>query len=139
MATVLNVKLNVGKSSTGREFAEVSYDIRFSTFEVAHNLNFDEHVRLWDRDDGLDRYYRGVGSPFIARQQSEGNSDDLIGLIHAGTIRPNGSTIIHRKFRAEWDFGGNESGPEEYRALVDVVPEVGAASAWSQEAVLNLG
>jgi hypothetical protein len=69
---------------------------------------------------------------------ANGNLDDYIGPIFKGTIQPGGQATIHRTHRREWNFPSNESGAEEYRALVLIVPEIRRASAWSNEVKINL-
>lgn len=138
MAQIIKPKLAVGRTAAGVEFAEVSYQIQFSADEVRLGLRFTEDVRLWERDDSLDSFYRGVGSSRIGRQESHGNTDDDIGLVYSGTVNPSGSSVHSRLWRKEWNFANNESGPEEYRALIQVVPEVNSGTAWSNEVSLNL-
>lgn len=140
MAQVLNVVLQVGRGSGDREFATIEYDIEFREAEIAQNLWFDEFVALLDIDDERDRYLNLLGAEYLHAHFAVGNIDDDIGVIHfaKNSVRPDGQALVHRSFKRDWDFPDNESGDEEYRALIVVTPEVHAASAWSNEVHINL-
>jgi hypothetical protein len=138
MASVFNVSLGVGRASSGEEFAEVSYDIQFSGAEVSLNLEFDEIIHLFERDEAIDQYYQPWGMNLGVQWAARGNLDDSIGTVHQGTIQPNGQALLHRTHRREWSFPRNEKGAEEYRALVLVVPEIYRGSAWSNEVKIDL-
>ncbi len=136
MATITNVTLNVGKAGS-QEFAEVEYDVQFSAAEVSLNLQFEEWVMLFERDGGLDRYLESAELNTGLMRAHSGN-DDYIGQVHYGTVSPGGSSTLHRTHRREWSFPNNESGAEEYSALVWVRPEIRAGRSWSNEVSANL-
>ncbi len=137
MAKVSNVQLSVGQESEV-EFAEVTYDIEFSTTEVDLDVRFTEWVYLLERDADLDSYVDTVERNLGFAKFPIGNSDDLIGEVFRGTVRPDGHDVLHRTHRNDWNFPANEAGAEEYRALVLVVPEIRRGAAWSNEVSRNL-
>jgi hypothetical protein len=138
MARVRNVALSIGRVNSSTEFAEVSYDIEFSGAEVTLDLEFKEFVSLFERDDDLDEFYQEWGSNLGIQWRARGNLDDYIGVVRDGSIRPDGVAVHHRTHRREWAFPSNESGNEEYRALVLVAPEIYRGSGWSNEVSINL-
>jgi hypothetical protein len=137
MAKVRNVNLVVGHGPEG-EFAEVSYDVEFNRTELALNMGFYELIALMERDEGLDTYFPGF--PASVLQYPSGNLDDNIGTVFKGpdVMHPDGESVVHRRHRRDWRFPNNESGPEEYRALVIVRPELWEGAAWSNEVSVNL-
>ncbi|MCK4603979.1 MAG: hypothetical protein KAU41_04680 [Deltaproteobacteria bacterium] len=137
MARVTNITLNVGRAAGGQEFAEVEYDIQFSNTEVALNLDFEEWVMLFERDNDLDRYVETAEANTQVLRFDSGN-DDYIGQVHYGAVRPDGNATVHRSHRREWSFPNNEAGREEYRSLVWVRPEIRAGRGWSNEVSINL-
>jgi len=52
---------------------------------------------------------------------------------------PNGNYTFMLTRRKEFDVGNQESGNEEYKAMVWVVPEIVAGRAWSNTLSINLG
>ena len=141
MARVSDVRLNVGRAASGLEFAEVSYDVEFSPTEQELNVRFDEVALLFERDNALDTYVESFGAggfDFELTLFRQGKLDDYIGEIFKGSVQPNGDALVHREHRREWSFPNNESGREEYRAFVLVIPEIRRASAWSNEMSIDL-
>jgi hypothetical protein len=139
MARVSNVELSVGRAASGLEFAEVSYDIEFSTTEQDLNLRFAEVAMLFERDSALDTFVEQMGViDFGLAWLPKGNLDDFVGEIFNGSVRPDGEAVVHREHRREWSFPDNEDGREEYRAFILVIPEIRRASAWSNEVSINL-
>lgn len=138
MAEVKNIQLTVGRAPSGRDFAEVSYDIEFTQTERDLNVHFFEFVLLFERDDDLDRYFEAVNNPDQIELLRRGNTDDFIGQVGSGLIVPGDNTTLHRNVRREWRFPNNESGNEEYRALVQVVPQIRRGAGWSNEVKANL-
>jgi hypothetical protein len=145
MAALRNVTLNVGHvSGSSDEFAEVSYDVEFGASEIEHNFLYDEWVGLLERDGELDFFFVEVGTGTLTRI-NRGLLDDFIGEVFSGEVftgpsvlRPDGRTTVHRTHRRQWPFPHNERGPEEYRALVIVTPQIWEASAWSNEVSIDL-
>jgi hypothetical protein len=137
MAEVRNVRLTAGRVPSGNEFATVEYDIFFTDAERELGLRFDEWVSLYERDDDLDRYYAMGDANIGTRREAVGNQDDHIGQIHFGPVTATAS-VVHRAHTREWNFPNNEGGAEEYRALVQVYPEIRTGSAWSNEQSINL-
>jgi hypothetical protein len=139
VAHVRDVRLDVGRAPSGLEFAEVSYTVDFTAAEVDLNLPFTEYIVLWERDEELDSYVQPA-DPIGITRVGVGRGDDLIGVIYKGdsSIRPNGRRSISRNHRREWRFPENESGREEYRALVQVIPDIRLGGAWSNEVSIDL-
>jgi len=140
MATVRNIRLKIGRVAGGREFADVSYDIVFSEAERRLNLLCREVVSLYERDDALDRYIVRADTDPANRPALVANqdTDDFIGTVRDGSVRPNHAGVLHRRFRREWDFPNNEWGNEEYRSLVTVAPEIRTGAGWSNEVSINV-
>jgi hypothetical protein len=163
MARLTNVILDVGRTAagSGRFFADVSYDVEFSPAEVRLNVAFNDAAVLFDRDAEVDlvllesmiafgtvestqRIVRGAPGERATAQ----DRDEIIGAIFpippeplfvdARRFTPDGATTRHINHRREWQFPRGEEGPEEYRALVIVVPEIRYAMGWSNERVINL-
>lgn len=137
MANVGNIDLTIGKNSDGLEFAEVSYVIYFSEAEVNLGLDFEEIVLLLEQDQDLDVYLKGVGWPYkLFRYTDDGGTgneshlDDFIGQIARNSLKAT-ATKVARKHKKAWQFPANESGEEEYRALVYIKPEICESSRFS--------
>lgn len=138
MASISAVKLEVGRVSSSTEFARVTFRVAFSLAERELNLPFTVFADLYERDDALDHYFPQNPQSF-ATQVAQGNRDDLVGEIGRRMIRPNGESTVSVDLRREWDFGDQESGNEEYRALVTVYPDIRGAARFSNEISANLG
>jgi hypothetical protein len=148
MATVKNVHLKVGRGDDGREFAEVSYDVHFSPTEVELNIPFHERVMLYEIDDSLDDYVDAFGADDMAVPPrrpapaliTAGDRDDVTGEVFIGedSVRPDGKTFVSRVHLKRWRFPSNESGDEEYKALVMVTPSICRSTSWSDTVSINL-
>jgi hypothetical protein len=148
MATVRDVVLVVGRGLDGKDVAQVSYDIHFSPTEVELDIPFHEQVQLYEQDDALDRYVElfgydinGIPPPRPAIDRlSCGDQDDWIGWLFIGenSVRPSGQAVVHREHSDMWRFPSNESGNEEYKALVVVTPSICRSSAFSNTVSINL-
>lgn len=82
-------------------------------------------------------YYlpKGTGIVKIPR----GDSDTYIGHIQTKLARPGGKSYVDIKLSRDWDFGDQEVGNEEYRALIHAIPEICSDLEWSNEISINLG
>ena len=138
MASIGNVNLEVGRVSGSTEFARVRFQVTFSGAERDLNIPFLVFADLYERDDALDNYFPQNPRDF-ATQIARGNRDDLIGEIGRRTVRPNGTAPVDVDIRREWDFGNQESGNEEYRALITAYPDIRGATRFSNEISMNLG
>ena len=144
MATVSNARLRMGRVNATMEFAEVTFSIIFSAAEVAQNLSFGVHTMLFERDEKLDLYVPTPNGAFDASNTrlsilAREEEDDLISWIDSRTIRPNGQNTRLISVRKELNVGNQEEGNEEYRAFVNVVPEITSGQAWTNEVSINLG
>jgi len=138
MASISNVSLEVGSVGGGVEFARVTGRLNFSAGERDMNVSFLVYADLYERDDALDVFIPQNSNQF-ATQVARGNRDDLIGEIGRQNVRPNGNSSVDLEFRREWDFGNQESGNEEYRALITAYPDIRGATRFSNEVSINLG
>lgn len=137
MAYVSNVRLEVGRTGT-TEFATVQCRVNYSQIEIELNIPFLVYADLYDRDDGLDIFIAHEADKFAA-QQAKGDRDDLIGEIGRRTVSPNGQSFSDIEIRRNFDFGNQESGNEEYLALVSAYPEIRGDTRFSNEVKANLG
>jgi hypothetical protein len=148
MATVKDVILFVGRGLDGKDIAQVSYKILFSPIEVRLNIPFHERVLVYEQDDALDAYVESFGydnnavpPPRPAPEQIvRGDRDDWIGELfnQENSVEPNGQPVVDRVHAKQWRFPSNESGNEEYKALVVVTPSICRSSAWSNTVSINL-
>ena len=138
MASISSVNLEVGRVSGSTEFARVTCRVHFSAGERDLNLTFQVFGDLYERDDALD-VFLPQGPQKFATQVANGNRDDLIGEIGRRNVRPDGNSFVDLEFRREWDFGNQESGNEEYRALITAYPDIRGATRFSNEVSVNLG
>ena len=148
MATVRDVELIVGRGTDGKDVAQVSYNILFSPTEVELNIPFHERVLVYEADDALDRYVdlfgydnNAVPPPRpVPEQIVSGDRDDYIGELfnQENSVRPDGQAVVNRVHSKMWRFPSNESGNEEYKALVMVTPSICRSTAWSNTVSINL-
>ena len=144
MAQVNNVRLKMGRASSGLEFAEVNCSVNFSNQEVRQNLAFGLHIFIYEKDDKLDIYHLeangmlNVGVRLHSDNQFD-DEDEFVRRFSREIIRPNGNTMLPIGRREEFDVGNQEDNNEEYLALVWVVPEIVEGKAWSNEVSINLG
>lgn len=141
MARVSNVRLSMGRVNATMEFAVVSFSIDFSTAEVSQNLAFGLYTALYERDDALDTYHSNQNGAFNfgIETKASGNADDFITWVDSRSVRPNGQNTRFFTVRREFNVGNQESGNEEYRAFVNIIPEITSGQAWSNEVSINLG
>lgn len=141
MANVSNVRLAMGRVNSTMEFAEVTFTIRFSNQEVKENLAFGLFIPLFEIDDQLDTYHWEANGAFnvSVNWRSIGNQDDFITWITSEVIHPNGNNTLVLTRRKDFNVGNQESGNEEYKALVWAVPEIVEGKAWSNTLSINLG
>lgn len=141
MASVSNVRLRMGRRTATLEFAEVSFNINFSSSEVAHNLAFGLYTVLFEIDDSLDVYHRNQNGAFnhSLEWKANGDRDDFVNWLDSRVIRPNGDSTRSFTIRKDFNVGNQEAGNEEYRAYVNVIPEITTGQAWSNQLSINLG
>ncbi len=137
MCWISNTSLEVGRATGGEEFARVKFRLNFSGNEQKLNLAFRVYVDLYERDDSLDVYITGPGTG--EELLSRGNRDDRIGRFVNTIVNPDGKAYKDLEFKNHWDFGSNEWGNEEYRALVHAYPEIRRDRKWTNEVSINLG
>jgi hypothetical protein len=137
MCNISRVRLEVGREASGLEFARVTCRISFSQTERDLNLRFRTRALLYERDETLDVYT--LGATTSTTQIPRGNRDDLVGSIGSQSVRPDGQAFQDLEFRRAWNFGDQESGNEEYRAIVRAIPDIRGDIAVSSEVSANLG
>lgn len=141
MAKISNVQLRMGRVNSTLEFAEVTFSVNFSSAEVSQNLAFGLYTALYERDDSLDSYHVEQNGAFNINlhRRANGNMDDFIQWVDTRSVRPNGQGTRFFTVRKEFNVGNQESGNEEYRAFVNIIPEITSGRAWSNELSINLG
>jgi hypothetical protein len=123
------------------EFALVTFTVNFSRAEVRQNLIFGLYTALYERDDALDMFVTNPNGAFnfSIERKANGNMDDWVTWLDSRTIRPNGQNSRIVTIRNEFNVGNQERGNEEYRAFINVIPEIAAGKAWTNEVSINLG
>lgn len=141
MARINNARLRMGRVSGSQEYAEVTFQVNFTTAEVEQNLLFGLHTMLYERDDSIDVYIPRPNGAFSLSVDkiSKGNADDYVRYLDSRSIRPNGRSTQFFRIRREFNVGNQEGGNEEYRALVNIIPEIAPGRAWTNELSINLG
>lgn len=141
MAHISGVRLSMGRVSNIIEFAEVTFRITFSGQEVKENLAFGLFIPLFEVDDSLDTYHWEANGGFNVNVnwRAVGDLDDFVTWIAQESIRPNGHNSLLLTRRKEFNVGNQESGNEEYKAMVWAIPEIFEGKAWSNTLSINLG
>ena len=139
MARLTNVRLNrVGRVNSSIEFAEVSVTVSWTGREVQENYWYLVNTFLFERDDSFDIYQAyPAGNGLVWHPR--GDRDDYVGNIGSQWVKPNGATSRTFTFRRNWDFGNQEAGNEEYRAVATIVPETRGDLRSSNEISVNVG
>jgi hypothetical protein len=133
------IECESGSRRTGsNEFARARFRVNFSASERELNIPFLVFADLYERDDALDTMVAHDVNLFAA-QLPRGNRDDLVGEIARQTVRPNGNSFVDLDLRREFDFGNQESGNEEYVALISAYPDIRGDTRFSNEVSANLG
>ncbi len=122
MANISFLDLDVGRRTSGTEFARLTVTVTWTNREVQENLYYRLASYLIEQDDGLD-FVDMVPDGGI-QWEDIGGLDDYVGPIRSQWIRPRGATSRTYVLERTWNFGDQESGSEEYRAVATVVPEV---------------
>lgn len=141
MASISNARLRMGRVSSTQEFAEVTFSVNFSGAEVSQNLAFGLYTALYERDDSLDTYHADQNGAFSFRivTRANGNADDFVQWIDSRAVRPDGQNTRFFTVRREFNVGNQEAGNEEYRAFINIIPEITTGQTWTNEVSVNLG
>jgi hypothetical protein len=140
MATIGRVSLEMGRAGDNQEFARVTSEVLFTEREIQENLNYTVQVELVEEDELIDIYIPVISfgeSRFFAVPRE--NKDDRIKRFGPFTIRPDGRSSVAFERLEQFDVGDQESGNEEYRALVSVIPELSPDYRVSNLVKINLG
>ncbi|MEZ4920019.1 MAG: hypothetical protein R2792_13025 [Saprospiraceae bacterium] len=137
MASITNVRLQVGRVSSVTEFAELTVTVSWTSREVSENYWYLLRGFLVERDDSLD-FFDTLPDGGI-HYLSVGNLDDFIGTIDSMWVRPSGASTRTYTLRRNWNFGNQESGAEEYNGVATIVPETRGDVRFSPEVSANLG
>ena len=137
MANLSNIRLEVGRVNGSTEFARVRGVVSWSGREQQENLAYVVQANLRERDDSRDTWNM-LPDGQITRHE-RGDEDDTVGFIGSTTLFPNNQSSRPFEIRRNFNFGDQESGNEEYYAVVTVVPEIRGDLAFSNEVSANLG
>ena len=141
MANLSGIRLQVGRVSGSTEFAIVTGTVSWSNREQEENLTYRVRASLRERDGARDTWNMLPDGRIT--QVTRGDADDLVpntgNEIGSITLLPNNQSSRPFEIRRNFDFGGQESGNEEYYAVVTVVPEIRGDLAFSNEVSSNLG
>jgi hypothetical protein len=154
----------MGRVSASREFADVIITVRFWDGEVRLNLDYFIHLAIVEKDEDLDQFLLFKQGPLfglnlwnlppanpddvVHRTRARGNPDEFIFFTRSDptgspgnlwSIRPGGRREHTIERTIQFDVGDMEAGPEEYVALVWVVPEIMTGQGVSREFSINLG
>ena len=151
MAIIDNITLSMGKVRGSRnEYADVTFDILFSQGEVRLDLLYDVLIYIAEEDDGPDilllKDYNKIvrsrqGKPdslATFRRKFDSERDEAV-YYFWDTVTPNRRSRISYRRRLTFDVGNQESGMEEYRAHIFVIPEVTWDYGMSSRFNANLG
>ena len=142
MASIRNVRLDMGRRASGLEFAHITGSVDFTGREVQENQNYAVWVAIDDVDDARDIYNfytNGQGKP-EALKVAQGDTDDSIRQFFlARTIRPEGRNTVPLDVERDFDVGNQEDDNEEYQATVLAIPEITHGYALSNVRSINLG
>ncbi len=136
MAEITDLRLSVGRSTGGREFARIRGRVAWTARETQLNKYYLLRGFLVEQDDSRD-FFDTLPDGNI-HWHSIGNLDDYIGRIFSMWIRPNGQRNYNFNERRDWNFPNNEWGEEEYISVVTVVPEDHSDVAFSNRVDINL-
>ncbi len=141
MARIGQVSLEMGrKMGSPLEFADVRTEISFTQREIEENLEYTVQVLLVEQNDALDMRVPLInGDQVVFSPIGRGKWDEVIRQFRPFKIRPDGRRADTIEIREEFEIGDQESGDEEYWALVLVVPEISEAVRWSNRVQINLG
>lgn len=137
MADLSNIRLEVGRVNNSTEFAIVRGDLTWSNREQQENLAYLVQATIRERDESRDTWNMLPDGQIT--QHERGGADDFVGFIGSTTLLPNNQSSRPFEIRRNFDFGVQESGNEEYYAVVTVVPEIRGDLAFSNEVSSNLG
>ena len=122
MARISFLDLDVGRRTSGIEFARLTLNVTWTSREVQENLYYWLSGYLIEQDDGLD--FMDMKPNGGVQWEDIGGLDDFVGTIRQLWIRPNGALTRSYVLERDWNFGNQESGDEEYRGIATVVPEL---------------
>lgn len=140
MPNIRDLGLYVGRTSfSDEEFARVSFNVDFDADDQNCENGFLMHIILIDVNEGLDEF--SAGPLGIIHLGYSGDPDRLVGEVYRDIVHPPGPTMHVDRSHA-WDFGELDEGPEEFKALVAVIPKNGKNApvlAQSNSVKIDLG
>jgi hypothetical protein len=140
MPNIRDISLFLGRSSHSKEeFVRISFNVDFTPSEQSLEAGFIMHVLLISVNDEIDDF-EATPSGIIRRRTLE-EADNILGSVYHDVINPGSNTIRVDRTKA-WDFGTLREGPEEYRALIAIIPkswELSPAVAQSGPVRIDLG
>jgi hypothetical protein len=122
------------------EFVRVKATVTFTATEVRLNVPCTVLAELWEVDDGMDQFMAATQRfSFPMTPIVSGDADDRVRRLPPQVVQPDGRSRVTVTIEERFDIGDQESGDEEYRAVVFVIPEIRADVAMSNEVIANLG
>lgn len=142
MVQITKVDLKVGRrTNNSLEFADVAVKVEWTQREVSENLAYYLSIYLVEQDDPSFYDMRPDGS---IHWHSNGNGDDYVGTVISDKypglwVRPDGRSVHTFTYDRDWEFGDQERGDEEYKAIATIVPEIRGDISSSSRVIANLG
>jgi len=139
MAQVKNQVLKIVKTGDMFEKACVSFEVSYTSREIAENIQFGIFMLLMERDEEFEKYHNssnGVFS-FSFSPFNLTNTGNHICWMANKTIQPNGSSATKLEFNNEVITQGDMSDQSKYRVYIFVMPEVLCGQAWTNEVSVN--
>jgi hypothetical protein len=122
------------------EFVRVKATVTFTATEIRLNVPCTVLTELWEVDDGMDHFIAATQRfSFPMTPIVSGDADDRVRRLPPQVVRPDGRSTVTVIIQETFDIGDQESGDEEYRAVVFVIPEIRADVAMSNQVIANLG
>jgi len=140
MPNIRDISLMLGRTSlSDEEFVRIAFNVEFSREEQSSTQGYIMHIILVHVNEGLDEF--DISTHGIIRKNEIDEPDHIIGEIYRDIIQPSGQTMRVDRTRA-WEFGELGNGPEEFRALISLIPrnwELEPAMAQSAPVKIDLG
>lgn len=139
MAKVKNQVLQIVKTGDMFEKACVSFEVSYTSREIAENIQFGIFMLLMERDEEFEKYHNssnGVFS-FSFSPFNLTNTGNHICWMANKTVQPNGSSATILEFNNEVITQNEKCDQSKYRVYIFVMPEVLCGEAWTNEVCVN--
>lgn len=123
------------------EFVSVKVGVRFFQIEVDLDIPCTIFASLYDQSDLVDLFLpvTGMGTGIPGPPINRGEQDHFVGHIQTIHLQPQGRTKVTLSLERKFDFGAQESGNEEYVAVVWAIPDIRYDVDVSPAISVNLG